>query len=159
MSSHPVNSQSGEPYPRTQTLEALMREIREFIAGVILFNQSAAARLGINLTDCQCLNILQMHGAVSAGQLAKVTGLTTGAITGVIDRLEKAHFVQRIKDPHDRRKVIVTMLADRQAEIDMIYQAPSKTTTQLLEQYTDPELTIVLDFFTKITDLRNAQSE
>jgi DNA-binding MarR family transcriptional regulator len=158
MSSHPVSAHSEEPYPRTQTIDALMREIREFIAGVILFNQSAADQLGINLTDCQCLNILQMNGAVSAGQLAKITGLTTGAITGVIDRLEKAHFVQRIRDPHDRRKVIVTMLVDRQAEIEMIYKAPGQTTVQLLEQYTDPELAIILDFFTKITDLRNTQS-
>jgi DNA-binding MarR family transcriptional regulator len=152
MSSHAPDSPSEL---RQRMLDALMPEIREFIAGVIIFNQSAADRLGIDLTACQCLNILQMKGAISAGQLAELTGLTTGAITGVIDRLTAARFVQRVKDPHDRRKVIVEMIADRQAELDLIYQAPAHRTITLLEKYTDPELAIVLDFFTQITNLSN----
>jgi DNA-binding MarR family transcriptional regulator len=138
---------------RQRMLDTLMLEIREFIAGVIIFNQSAADRLGIDLNACQCLNILQMKGAISAGQLAELTGLTTGAITGIIDRLTAARFVQRVKDPADRRKVIVEMIADRQAELDLIYQAPGLRTITLLEKYTDPELAVVLDFFIQITDL------
>lgn len=158
MSSDTLDSHSdlpeGDVEIRQRTIDALMLEIREFIAGVIIFNQSAADRLGIDLTACQCLNILQMQGAISAGQLAQLTGLTTGAITGVIDRLEKARFVRRVKDPKDRRKVILEPISDRQAEIDRIYADPARMTTMLMENYADPELAIVLDFFTRINDLR-----
>ncbi|HEY9639029.1 MAG TPA: MarR family transcriptional regulator [Coleofasciculaceae cyanobacterium] len=139
---------------RQRMIDALILEIREFIASVIIFNQSAADQLGIDLTACQCLNILQMKGAISAGQLAELTGLTTGAITGVIDRLEKARFVRRVKDANDRRKVIIETTADRQAEINRIYATQGHATTTLLEKYADPELAVILNFFTQITNLR-----
>jgi DNA-binding MarR family transcriptional regulator len=144
---------------RAEMLDQLLQEIREFIAGVVLFNQKAAESLGINLTDCQCLNILQMTGAIPAGRLAELTGLTTGAITGVIDRLEKARFVERTRDPDDRRRVIIQPLSERQAEIDRVYAAPSHATTKLLESYSDQELAIVLNFFTQATALRSPKSQ
>ena len=76
-----------------------------------LVGQAAADRIGINATDLNCLNILSFSGQLTAGELARATGLTTASITGVIDRLEEAGFVRRERDTRDRRRVVVHLVA------------------------------------------------
>ena len=98
---------------RDRLLEALGREMQKLVAEVVLFNQAVADRLGMNPTDLQCLNILSETGPVAAGRLAEETGLTTGAVTGVIDRLERAGYAWRERDPKDKRRVIVHPLPER----------------------------------------------
>src|SRR4028118_2100776 len=96
--------------------------MQKLIAEVVLFNQAVADRLGMNPTDLQCLNILSETGPVAAGQLAQETGLTTGAVTGVIDRLERAGYAWRERDPKDKRRVIVHPLPERAGhEIGPLY--------------------------------------
>ena len=80
---------------------------RELSTTVVLFHQAVAERMGLNATDFKCLDMLAQRGPLTAGHLAEVLGLTGGAITGVIDRLEAAGFVQRERDPGDRRRVII----------------------------------------------------
>lgn len=74
-----------------------------------VFDDAAAARLGINRTDLRCLDIVQRLGGASAGELAREASLTTGAVTSVIDRLERAGYVAREADPSDRRRVLIRM--------------------------------------------------
>ena len=74
-----------------------------------LLGQMSAERIGINVTDLNCLNIVALTGPMTAGELARATGLTTASITGVLDRLEDGGFVRRERDPKDRRRVIVTL--------------------------------------------------
>ena len=81
--------------------------MREISTVTILFHQAIADRLGMNVTDHKCAGILARSGPITAGELARRTGLTTGAITGVIDRLEQAGFARRARDPGDRRRVII----------------------------------------------------
>ena len=78
-----------------------------------LMGQAAADRIGINATDLNCLNILSFSGHMTAGELARATGLTTASITGVVDRLEEAGYVTRERDPQDRRRVVVSLALDR----------------------------------------------
>lgn len=78
------------------------------IADVVLFNHGVAQQAGLGPSDAQFLTLLQLHGPMTAGELAARTGLTTGTTTGVIDRLERAGYAHRSRDPHDRRKVIVS---------------------------------------------------
>lgn len=73
------------------------------------FDYVAAQRLGINLTDLHCINIIERAGSLTAGELAIEAGLTSGAITGVIDRLERAGYARRERDPEDRRRVAVAV--------------------------------------------------
>src|SRR5271154_1800305 len=80
---------------------------RRLSCETIMFHQSVADRLGLNVTDHKCLDFLLLHGASTAGELAQRSALTTGAITAVLDRLEKAGYVLREADPTDRRRVIV----------------------------------------------------
>src|SRR5262245_56300876 len=80
-----------------------------------LLGQAAADRIGITATDLNCLNILSLTGPITAGELAKRTGLTTASITGVVDRLEASGFVRRERDTHDRRRVVIYVILERAA--------------------------------------------
>lgn len=91
---------------RKARLEGVERKIREVTRLTLVFSDRMASRLGVSATDLECLNLLSA-GEVTAGSLAASTGLTSGAITGAIDRLERAGLVERRKDDTDRRKVIV----------------------------------------------------
>lgn len=88
-------------------VDQLIREFR--VSGNLdnAFDNVAAERLGINETDLHCLNIIENSGVLTAGELAVQSGLTNGAITGVLDRLERAGFARRVADPADRRRINV----------------------------------------------------
>ena len=88
-------------------LEALNREVRGWQADQELFDSTVIERAGLNRTDWRCLDILGTRGPMTAGQLADAVRLTTGAVTGVLDRLEGSGLVRRVRDTKDRRKVIV----------------------------------------------------
>src|SRR5690606_41380764 len=82
----------------------------------VLFHAAVADRLGLGPTDMKCYSILRQEGPLTAGELAERTALTTGAITGVIDRLERANLIRRARDPHDRRRVVLELLHDPERE-------------------------------------------
>jgi DNA-binding MarR family transcriptional regulator len=125
---------------RAVLLRNLLGAIGRTAAQHGLLVQATASQLGIGATDLDCLLLLEDLGPASAGQLAEVLGLTTGAITGVVDRLVSAGFVARESDPSDRRRVIVRPLADQTRRIDDLF-AP---VLSLLAQSLDPlaELTL-----------------
>ncbi|MEC3956821.1 MarR family transcriptional regulator [Nocardia sp. CDC153] len=113
-------------------------------------NQRAAARLGINASDMQVLQLLQAGPRTSA-ELAKLTGLTTASMTGLIDRLEKADFVRRVRDDSDRRKVLVHLNDDRaRADIAPLYGALLGTWRRALSGYSIEELGLIVDFLTRV---------
>lgn len=119
----------------------------------VLFHSAVADRLGVNATDVKCYSILRYTGALSAGELAEHTGLTTGAITGVIDRLEKAGLVRRAHDPHDRRRVVVELIDDpeRTRAIDQLYEPMGRSIFELISSYSPAELQTISDFLSKAT--------
>src|SRR4051794_9372852 len=82
----------------------------------VLFHSAIADRLGVGVTDVKCYSILRQTGPITAGDLAERVGLTTGAITGVIDRLEQAGLVRRVRDPNDRRRVVLEVLSNPEHE-------------------------------------------
>jgi DNA-binding MarR family transcriptional regulator len=92
---------------RQEAMEALNREVRGWQADQELFDSTVIDLAGVNRTDWRCLYILGTRGQMTAGQLAEAVRLTTGAVTGVLDRLETAGLVRRIRDTQDRRRVIV----------------------------------------------------
>ena len=111
------------------------------------FDELACEKLGINRTDLRCLNIVDNEGSMTAGHLAEKSGLTTAAVTAVLDRLERAGYAQRIRDQVDRRQVIVQLtplLAERGAAI---WGPLGAEATARLEQMTVEELTGLAEFF------------
>ncbi len=116
----------------------------------VLHSQMIAERLGVSSTDLECLDLIVMRGPVSAGDLARATGLTTGAITGLIDRLERAGFAAREPDPADRRKVLVRALPAVVQSTGPLFQPMAKATAAALAAYNDQDLAFALDFLTRI---------
>lgn len=94
---------------KRQLFYELIAELRRSQAATDRYDQAVADTLGINRTDMRCLDVIESEGPVAAGRLAEATGLTTGAITTVLDRLEKRGFARRVPDPRDRRRVLVEL--------------------------------------------------
>jgi DNA-binding MarR family transcriptional regulator len=115
----------------------------------VLFHQAVAERLGLNATEHKCMDVISRCGLITAGQLAEITGLTTGAITGIIDRLEKAGLVRRERDPNDRRRVILqmTITPEREQQYRELFEPLARATRALCEEYTNEQLEVLLDFF------------
>jgi DNA-binding MarR family transcriptional regulator len=104
--------------------------------------------------DFKCAELLVRNGPMTAGQLAKATGLTTGAITGIVDRLEKAGWARREDDPNDRRRVIIHPgPQDNQKTADDLYQSHAILMDRLLSDYTDDQLYFILQFIRRLTSL------
>src|ERR1700687_1948169 len=110
------------PKARAALMEELEHAVRRSSALGVLFGQTVASRVGISSSDLECLDFLNLEGRVTAGRLAEVTGLTTGAITGVIDRLEKAGLGRRQRDSQDRRKVFIVIVPENVAKIGRLYE-------------------------------------
>jgi DNA-binding MarR family transcriptional regulator len=127
-------------------VRALLAVLRRTAAQHNLFAQAAAAQLGIGSTDLDCLLLLLDFGPASAGQLADVLGLTTGAVTGVVDRLVGAGFAVRENDPSDRRRVIVQAVADQAGRVDDVFEPVLAGLGRTLEPLAEPDLARLFDF-------------
>lgn len=115
-------------------------------AYTLLFHQAVAQRLGLNVTDLKCLDLARGETTLTPGRLAELTGLTTAAVTSILDRLEHAGFVRRERDPSDRRKILVRPLSGRAEEVARLFAPLDQAMSHLFEQYTDQELTFLYEF-------------
>jgi DNA-binding MarR family transcriptional regulator len=138
---------------RAKARAALMQELENALrrgsAQGAIFGQTVANTVGISGSDLECLDFLNLEGRVTAGRLAEVTGLTTGAITGVVDRLEKTGMVRRERDPDDRRKVFIATVPENVARVGRFYENMQKGMVKLWETYSDAELRLLVGFATK----------
>ncbi len=127
----------------------------------IMFHQSVADVLGLHITDHKCLDLIRQYGAMPAGRIAELTGLTTGAVTGIIDRLEKAGYVRRANDPKDRRRTIVEPIRNKKWErkIEAVFIPFHERMHKLLSSYSDSELAFLLDVLTKSIEQTREESK
>ncbi|HLZ06450.1 MAG TPA: MarR family transcriptional regulator [Bradyrhizobium sp.] len=131
---------------RAVLLQELENAMRKASAQGTMFAKAVADRAGISSSDMDCMDFLNMEGRMTAGRLAELTGLTTGAITGVVDRLEKAGFVRRERDESDRRKVFIAPVPERMMEIGRFYALMQRAMQKQAERYTDSELKLLLRY-------------
>ena len=134
------------PKARAALLQELEEAMRRSSAQGVLFGQTVANVAGISGSDLECLDFLNLEGRVTAGRLAEVTGLTTGAITGVVDRLEKAGLVRRERDEADRRKVFIATVPENVGQIARFYVPMQAAMQKLWSTYSDAELQLLLRF-------------
>lgn len=137
------------PKARPALLRELEHAVRKSSALGVIFGQTVASRVGISSSDLECLDFLNIEGRVTAGRLAELTGLTTGAITGVVDRLEKAGLVRRERDEQDRRKVFIAIVPENVAKVGRFYEHLQRGMLELWETYSDAELKLMLRFMTQ----------
>lgn len=139
---------SGSQETRAKALKQLARELRQFTGLAASFFRAASARSGMAVTDLQVIDILDVSGPLTAGQLADLTGLTTGAITGNLNRLEEAGLVRRERDPNDGRRVIVELTrgkGDAHA-LDATFTSIESAWDELASRYSDEQIAFLLDF-------------
>jgi DNA-binding MarR family transcriptional regulator len=114
-----------------------------------MFAKLVADRAGVSSADMECIDFVNVEGRMTAGRLAELTGLTTGAITGVVDRLEKAGLVRRERDESDRRKVFIVPVPERMMEVGRPYELVKRAMQKQCEAYTDAELKFLIRYGTE----------
>jgi DNA-binding MarR family transcriptional regulator len=131
-----------------QRLAAELRDVMQRgTMWTVLLHHTVASKAGLNVTDLQCLNLLSLDGPVTPGRLAQAMGITTGgAITAVVDRLEKAGYVRRTRDPDDRRRVIVELVPEAMARIAEYFEPIAASVQARFAGYSDEQLRTLLDF-------------
>jgi DNA-binding MarR family transcriptional regulator len=143
---------------REELLVSLNNAMRKSSASGVVFSNAVAERLGIHSRDLECLDLLYLEGPVTAGQLADITGLTTGAVTGLVDRLERAGYVRRIQNPKDRRSVIIEAVPESFARIGPYFASLGDAINEELSQYSEKELRFMLDFFSHVYTIMNKET-
>ena len=125
----------------------------------VFLHQAIAQSVGLNATDTKCIDLILRgsEGGVTAGWLSDRTGLTTGAITHILDRLEKRRFIVRERDAIDRRKVMVRVRLEALAPLVPKYEAVGRAHLKLAEQYSDKDLELICDFYEKNSTVSEAE--
>jgi DNA-binding MarR family transcriptional regulator len=146
------------PSPSKTKRRALLARLwdlgRKMSTQTVFLHQAIAQSVGLNATDTKCMDLILRgpEGAVTAGWLAAMTGLTTGAITHILDRLEKRQFVERLRDMRDRRKVFIQVRPESLEPLAPKYEAIGHSYMKLLEKYSDKELQLICDYLEKTSE-------
>jgi DNA-binding MarR family transcriptional regulator len=135
----------------------LIKSLRKLSTRMVLFQQKSAHSLGVVLTDFKTADILNETGPLTAGELGKITGLSTGSVTALIDRLEQAGFVRREKDPNDRRRVMIVPVKEKHKHIKEYYASLNNDMAELCAQYTEEELSLIIEFIEKTIAIHEKQ--
>jgi len=132
--------------------EIVGRLVCRHSTAAVLFHHAVAERLGLGPTDHKCLDLLRERGAMTGSELVAITGLTSGAITGVVARLERAGYVRREPHPHDGRKQILYPALERVRDIQDVFDPIRKDVAALLEGFDTHQLTAIAEFMARSTD-------
>lgn len=141
-----------------ETIDSVIRSLRRVNLQGSFFGQTVAVRFGLSESDVEALEVLIDTGAATAGRLSELTGLTSGAITRVIDRLEQSGYVRRVPDPTDRRRVIVEPVPDRMAALEATMARFGEKSAAEIERYSAAELAVINDFLTRMADITRVEA-
>jgi DNA-binding MarR family transcriptional regulator len=142
---------------RAELLQAIRSGFQQTSGQSVLVSQVIADKVGLAPSDLECLGYLDDGGPMTAGRLSELTGLTSGAVTRMVDRLEAAKYVRRRSDPDDRRKVIIELVPGRAREFERFYGPMARAATERLSRYSDAELSLIADLLERMTELGRTQ--
>ncbi|MEX6702612.1 MarR family winged helix-turn-helix transcriptional regulator [Peribacillus frigoritolerans] len=140
-------------------LESLTHRLQRYGMRSVLFQQNMAQKIGVSHTDLKSAEILNETGPITAGELSKITGLSTGSVTALINRLEKSGYVKRERDQLDGRKVMIMPIPERQEQIKSHYQSLSMATKELCSAYNEQELILINQFVEEITKIMGKEND
>jgi DNA-binding MarR family transcriptional regulator len=144
---------------REQIVQQIDWALRELSTSTVLAATAIAQKVGMGPNDLRCGELLVRNGPMTAGELAKATGLTTGAITGIVDRLEKAGWAQRRADPGDRRRVVIYPgPQENEQTAAALYAGHVERMNQLLGRYSDEQLILLLEFVQRLTAINRDEA-
>ena len=142
--------------PKRQELLARLWDLGRIMSTQTVFlHQAIAQSVGLNATDTKCIDLILRapNGAVTAGWLSEVTGLTTGAITHILDRLERKNFILRTRDTQDRRKVFVRVRPESLQPLTPKYEAVGNSYMDLVKQYSDKDLQLICGYLERTLEV------
>jgi DNA-binding MarR family transcriptional regulator len=134
---------------RKQILDRIAVVGREHSDATVLFHGLIASKLELHPTDYKVLGILERLGPMTAGEIARHSGLATASVTNLIDRLEQRGFARRVRDTDDRRRVLVESVQDRLTAGRSLFASTRRSLAALLEKYSDAELALIGDFLSR----------
>ena len=140
---------------RRELLNRLRDLGRRISTQTVFLHQAIAQSVGLNGTDTKCIDLIlsHAHGTVTAGGLSGMTGLTTGAITHILDRLEKRQFIERVRDTQDRRKVFIRVRLESLEPLAPKYEEIGKAYMSLADRYSDKELQLICDYMESASEV------
>jgi DNA-binding MarR family transcriptional regulator len=144
---------------REKAIEEGAKAFRAYQTSNDNFDQAVADRVGMNRTDMRCLDLLDQAEGMTAGELARAAGLTTGAVTAVVDRLERAGVARRVADPSDRRRVrieVTPKMWELTGPLMMPFIAESST---ILDDYSTEELERFADFMRRVIEVQGRHTQ
>lgn len=149
-------SSNRQEQPTEQQVNFTLR-MRGLGTRTVLYQQHVASSLGLYNNDFISIDILREKGSITAGELSKLTGLTTGSVTALIDRLEKNGYVRRENDPNDRRKVIIVPLYENKEEVSSTYLPLHDSMIDLASSYSEEELELITQFLSEASAVLDEQ--
>jgi DNA-binding MarR family transcriptional regulator len=153
-------SRDSSPSDRERLYAELGNEVRGNQRATDVVDELMCQLLGVNRTDARCLDILDQHGSMSAGDLAEASRLTTGAITAVVDRLERAGLARRVPDQTDRRRVLVELTPKAYATANELMVEPMRALYMpMAERYSDEQLRLIIEFTREGRELQERHAE
>ena len=132
---------------------------RDYTVSSVFFRNATGQKLGLNLTDYECLSFLTIKGVATPTEIARYTGLTTGSTTALLDRLEEVGFIVRKPNPNDRRGVLVEVSSHYREMAGPLVAGIQKMNIELLAGYSEQELAVIADFLTKFTENVREQTQ
>jgi len=132
--------------------QQVMMAAREQGVSSVLFRNAVSRKLGLNITDSECLSFLTIKGTSTPGELARYTGLTSGSTTAMLDRLERAGFIMRTPNPKDRRGVLIEISRQYMTTAGPLVAGIQKAQSELIASYSDAELATIADFLARFAD-------
>ena len=130
----------------------------ELSTAVILFHEAIGHRLGLSAADQRALRIIAGRGPLTAGTLAQLTGLSPGAVTGLVDRLERGGHVTRAADPADRRRIVISALPTQSAGTGAAFARLSAEMTAMTARYDEKEAAAIADFLHRTIEILREQT-
>ena len=139
---------------REDLIEELNQTIQRTGTLTVLHTNAVADKIGLSATEFESMDVISRYQPMSAGKLAHMCGLTTGAITGIIDRLERVGLVQRVRDPEDRRRVFLEPIEDQEKSqrICELYVPMAEAFKRVMKQCTDEQIQLLIDIHKRMND-------
>jgi DNA-binding MarR family transcriptional regulator len=137
---------------RDDLIAALMFASREYSTAAVMFHNAVARCFGLSVSDLKTLDILQRRGALTAGEIAVHTTLATASVTSLIDRLQKKGLVRRVRDPGDRRRVVVKLTPKLEETIAPLFKSLNRRMLARFKGYSDEDVALIRNFLTESAD-------
>lgn len=146
-------------FTKTDLKQRALKAVREYGIHLTLFRNAMDERQGLNTTDSECLRLLFLKGIATPSELARHTGLTSGATTAMLDRLERAGFIERRPNPDDRRGTLIVPSISGAEKAASWFESARKAQDELISSYSEEELQIICDVFERFTNLWEQERE